>query len=127
MRYQGYNAQDRVIWSVDAEGYVSDYQRDSFGNAVINTRFAAQISTSVRDTWASAIANGQVEHAKALGEQQLSMLRSANNPQNRSILTDYDALGGQFGSRNLRWKYLMVVRTRWSTAANQSINLSSTP
>ena len=93
LRYQGYNAQDRVIWSVDAEGYVSDYQRDSFGNATSNTRFAAQISASVRDAWASAIADGQVEQAKQLGEQELTALRNANSPQNRSILTDYDALG----------------------------------
>lgn len=83
LRYQAYDVQGQVAASVDANGYVSAFNRDTFGNVLRQTRFANAISSSVRAQW---------------GEQGASVTAilaqtNASDGQNRSIDNQYDVMG----------------------------------
>lgn len=79
--FKSYDALGRLSFDVDALGYVTEYQRNSFGDVVALTRHANQ--TSLLDAHSPASAPSSVQVASALS------LSGAD----RTITTEYDKLG----------------------------------
>lgn len=82
MRYQAYDAAGRLAYAVDAEGYVTAYERDALGNVTTLTRYATKIADTIRSAWGSSAPSGAT----------IAGLLTSNSA-NRSITTQYDALG----------------------------------
>lgn len=82
-RYQVYDRAGRLRFAVDAEGYVTGYQRDALGNVSTLTRYAVKIGDATRAAWGT----------QAPDAASVARLLDSGNGANRSILTQYDALG----------------------------------
>ena len=82
MRYQAYDAAGQIRFAVDTEGYVTGYVRDSLGNVTALTRYADKIADATRAAWGS--------NAPPLATVAALL---TNNSANRTIITEYDALG----------------------------------
>ncbi|HEX8884455.1 MAG TPA: polymorphic toxin-type HINT domain-containing protein [Noviherbaspirillum sp.] len=82
MRYQAYDLLGRLQYAVDAEGFVTAYERDYAGNVTRLTRYADKIDDATRSAWESSAPS-----AAAIAT------RLASSSANRVMTTTYDALG----------------------------------
>ena len=82
MRYQAYDLLGRLQYAVDAEGFVTAYERDYAGNVTRLTRYAEKIDDATRSAWESSAPSAAAIAA-----------RLASSSANRTITTTYDALG----------------------------------
>lgn len=81
-RYQLYDALGQVCYEVDAEGYITGYQRDAFGALTRLTRYGARLD------------NAQAYGAGGIGAAQLqTFLAGVSHAADRIVSTEYDALG----------------------------------
>ncbi|NVJ60936.1 MAG: LysM peptidoglycan-binding domain-containing protein [Gammaproteobacteria bacterium] len=51
LRYQTYDTNNNIIQIVDSEGYVTQYDRDVFGNSTSMTRYSNKINSSTVASW----------------------------------------------------------------------------
>ncbi|MFZ6721382.1 carbohydrate-binding protein [Undibacterium sp. Ji49W] len=79
--YKTYDAMGRLRFDVDAMGYVSSYERNSFGQATSITRYASAVNFSGNGS--SAPDNTQVATA----------LAAKNHSEDRTIVNQFDRLG----------------------------------
>lgn len=85
--YKSYDKRGRVAYDVDAEGYVTGYTRDGFGNVIFLARYAA------KTTLASDNFNGHDAGAELRADDVQAVLDSVGDyAQDRRIFTQYDKL-----------------------------------
>ncbi|WP_428566577.1 hypothetical protein [Ramlibacter sp.] len=80
MRYQAWDAAGQLVYSVDAEGYATRYERDALGNVTVLTRYATKMFENAG--WGT-----QAPSAQAVATQIVA------SSSDRQIRTDYDAMG----------------------------------
>ncbi|WP_348521160.1 LamG-like jellyroll fold domain-containing protein, partial [Agaribacter marinus] len=78
--YKAYDAAGQVRFDVDAEGYVSEYEYDAFGNQVSLTRYEKRLTMTLR--------NSANEIQIAAIQSRLGSLGAG-----RTITNEYDSLG----------------------------------
>jgi YD repeat-containing protein len=81
LRYRAYDSKGQATIEVDAEGYVTCYDYDAFGNVIALTRHACKIDDAIRNGW-----NPQAAPSRAA----LLALR-VTNPADRTIISYYNA------------------------------------
>ncbi|RDI99307.1 hypothetical protein DVT68_00110 [Dyella solisilvae] len=83
--YQAYDLDGRLAYSVDADGYVTGYRYNAYGEQIGVTRYSSPIDTSVLTNWSP----GQ---AMSLQQVRAAVVTS---PDDRAITTTYDAQGNK--------------------------------
>lgn len=83
--YQAYDTDGRLAYSVDADGYVTGYRYNAYGEQIAVTRYSAPIDTPVLANWSP----GQ---AMSLQQVRAALVTS---PDDRTITTTYDAQGNK--------------------------------
>ncbi|MDP9912417.1 YD repeat-containing protein [Variovorax boronicumulans] len=78
--YKTYDLVGRVAYEVDALGFATGYQRNTFGDATILTRYSASTGLTAANP-------------ASLSTRQLQITVNTQDANNRKILTDYDRLG----------------------------------
>lgn len=79
MQYKAYDTLGRVVYDIDAEGYVTGYQRNRFGDVTALTRYATRTSLNV----------GAAPSPATVAE----VLAGVEHSADRTIRTTYDRLG----------------------------------
>lgn len=98
--YKLYDEGNRLTYEVDAEGYVTGYSYDGFGNVETLTRYAESVLTFVNNEPVIAgqqpiIFNGRKALDYTQFDQYVEDYLASESPDfdNRKITTEYDALG----------------------------------
>jgi YD repeat-containing protein len=84
--YKAYDTDGRLAYEVDADGYVTGYQYDAYGEQTAATRYATAIdTTALGDTWSDG---------EPLSVEQIQASLTAS-PLDRTIATTYDIQGNK--------------------------------